>query len=143
MATVKITGLDELKKDLKNLSENKVRNILTSSLRAGATEIAKRAKENTPKDTGDLARSIGVDKRRTPKTFIKFSVSPRINKAITSKGVRRSVNQANYALNVEYGTRFQAPQPFMRNTFDQLGENVTNAITKKMANRIEKESNKV
>lgn len=140
---IKIDGLNELKKDLKNLSDKEVKNITTSALRAGASEISKRAKQNVPIDTGDLKKAIGVNKKNTrDKTFIKFIVSPRANQTITQKGKKRNINQSNYAVNVEYGTVFQTAQPFMRNTFDQLGQNVTNAITKKMAQRIEKASNK-
>lgn len=140
MATIKITGLKELKKDLKKLGEKKALNIMTSALRAGANEISKTAKKKVPIDSGDLKRSIGVTKRKTPKTMVRFTVSPRVNQRATVSGRKRTLNQANYALNVEYGTRFQIAQPFMRPTFDQLGQNVTNAITKKVAQRIEKEA---
>lgn len=141
MATVKITGLKELKKELKKLGEKKAKNIIVSALRAGASTIAKVAKANVPQDTGDLKKSIGVSKRKTSKTFVKFSVGPRVNFLTKNKGKVSSSNQGNYALNVEYGTQHQAAQPFMRNTFDQLGKNVTDAITKKIAMRITKEAN--
>ncbi len=139
MSTVKIEGLEALKKELKKLGEKKAKNIMVSGLRAGASTIRKGARANTPVDTGDLKKSIGITKRKTPKTFVRFSVGPEPNKLITVKGEKKTVNQGNYALNVEYGTQFQAAQPFMRNTFDQLGRNVTEAITKQIAKRIEKE----
>jgi HK97 gp10 family phage protein len=141
MATVKITGLKELKKELKKLGEKKAKNIMVSGLRAGAATISKVMKSNTPQDTGDLKRSIGVTKRKTSKTFVKFSVGARPNKLLTVKGQKKVVNAGNYALNVEYGTQFQPAQPFTRNTFDQIGKNVTDSITKKIAKRIEKETN--
>lgn len=141
MATVKITGLKELKKDLKKLGEKKALNIMRSGLRSGAATISKAMKANTPTDSGDLKRSIGVSKRKTPKTMIKFSVGPRPNLLVTVKGEKKRINAGNYGLNVEYGTQFQEAQPFARNTFDQLGVNVTNAITKQIAKKIEKEAN--
>jgi len=141
MDTVKIKGLNEIKKNLKNLSEKKSKQILTAGLRAGATEISKKAKQNAPSESGELKQSIGITKRRSKnKSFIKFTVSPE-TKTRTRKGEKVTVS-GRYAVNVEYGTQFQAAQPFMRNTFDELGENVTNSITKKMAQRIEKEGNK-
>ena len=140
MAT-KIEGLKELQKELKKLGEKKALNIMKSGLRAGAATIAKAMKANTPQDTGDLKKSIGVTKRKTSKTFVKFSVGARPNKLLTVKGQKKVVNAGNYAVNVEFGTQFQPAQPFTRNTFDQLGTNVTMAITKKIAKRIEKEAN--
>lgn len=140
MAQVKITGLKELKKELKKLGERKAINIMKAGLRAGATAISKVMKLNVPQNTGDLKRSIGVRKRKTPKTFVKFSVGPQPNKLITQKGAKKTVNQGNYAVNVEFGTQFQEAQPFARNTFDQLGRNVTDAIAKRIAQRIEKET---
>jgi HK97 gp10 family phage protein len=140
MAKIKINGLNELKKELKKLGEKKAKNIMVSGLRAGAVEISKTAKANAPDDTGVLRKSIGVTKRKTPKGFIKFSVSPRENVVFRAKGIKGVVD-GRYAINVEYGTQHQQAQPFMRNTFDQLGQNVTDAISRKIAKRIEKESN--
>ncbi len=139
MSTVKIEGLEALKKELKKLGEKKAKNIIVSALNSGAREIANKAKTNVPRDTGDLKKSIGVSKRRTPKTFVRFSVGPRPNLIVTEKKKKRTINKGNYALNVEYGTQFQQAQPFMRNTFDQLGRNVTEAITKQIAKRIAEE----
>ena len=62
MAKVKITGLKELKKELKKLGEKKAKNIMVSGLRAGAATIAKVMKANAPQDTGDFLKSIGVSK---------------------------------------------------------------------------------
>ena len=140
---VKITGLKQLKKDLKNLGEKKARNILVAGLRAGSADIAKQMKTYVPTDEGNLKRSIGVQRRRTPKTFIKFSVGPQVNKLVKVKGEQKTLNQADYAQNVEYGTQFQASQPYARNTFDQLGQSVADAISNKIAQRITKEANKV
>ena len=141
MATVAIKGLQELKKELKKLGEKKAKNIMVGGLRAGAAEIRRGVKGNTPVDSGDLKKSISITKRKTSKTFVKFSVGPESNKLITTKGEKRVVNQGNYALSVEYGNQFRPADPFMRNTFDQLGLSVTNAITKKIAARIQKGAN--
>jgi len=141
MSRIKITGLKELKKDLKKLSERTARNITVSALRAGATDISKQAKANVPQDEGDLRKAIGVIKRKSKKTIILFTVLPRsktLHKLQDVEGKKRH----NYGGYVEFGNSRQAAQPYMRPTFDQLGRSVTDAIVKQMTKRIEKEANK-
>jgi len=141
MAKIKISGLKELKKDLKKLSERTSRNITVSAIRAGATNISKLAKANVPQDEGDLRKAIGVVKRKTPKTIILFTVLPR-SKTLHRLQDAEGKAHHNYGGYVEFGNLHQTAQPYMRPTFDQLGRSVTDAIVKQMTKRIEKEANK-
>lgn len=141
MPKIKIEGLKDLKKNLKKMSERTARNITVSALRSGATVMSKQAKSLVPQEEGDLKKSIGVLKRKTPKHIIMFSVTPRsktIHKSQSAKGEKRY----NYASHIEFGSRNQQAQPYMRPTFDSSGQNVTNAIVNQMAKRIAKEANK-
>ncbi len=142
MATVKIEGLEALKKELKKLGEKKAKNIMVSGLRAGANDFKKTAKSLVPVDKGTLKKSLTVKKRKTNKNFIKFSMGWTQQK----KGAEGSIvggknvkHDAYYAHIVEYGSIHQAAQPFIRPTFDTKKSSVTDAITKQIAKRIEKE----
>lgn len=76
-----------------------------------ASEMQKKAMELTPVDTGFLKRSIGLTE--WPSGF-GISVSP----------------TAEYAPYVEYGTRYQSAQPFMRPAFQQQEKKFTGDLNK-------------
>lgn len=157
MAKIKIEGLSELKKELKNLSDREAKNITNSALRAGASTINKSVKSNVPTDSGNLKKFIKVKKRRSRnKNEIRFSISPQIKKIDfktiqggVSSGYRAKLDAlrrqkdagAWYFYFLEFGTKHQKAQPMFRPAFDSTNKSVTDDITRKMAQRIEKISN--
>ena len=122
-----------LLKALEQFPQNIQKNVLTGAVRAGATVISKAAKENVPKKTRTLEKSIGVIKRKTKdKSSVKFSVSPR----------RGGKNDGFYAHMVEFGTSKMAAQPFMRPAFDGQNDQSITAAKEYLAKRIDKEVEK-
>lgn len=105
------------------------KNVMTGATRAGANVVRDRARQNTPKRTGKLAKSIKTVKRKAPRGQVRFSVSP-------MKGGRNEGWRAHF---VEFGTVHQAAQPFMRRAFEQSNNESLEASKKYIAERIPKE----
>ncbi|WP_334104623.1 HK97-gp10 family putative phage morphogenesis protein [Muricomes intestini] len=95
MANIKITGIDALMKKLKhNATLNDVKLVVA----VNGAEMHQKAQRFAPVDTGNLKRSI------------------RINKENAGLAVRVS-STAEYALYQEYGTRYMAGTPHVRPAF--------------------------
>lgn len=129
---VKIDMGDLLKK-LRKLPERVQKKVLVGAVRAGAKPIIDEARRIVPKRTGNLAKSIGVNKRRSKGTIVHFSVSPR-------KGGKYDGYYGHF---VEFGTKKMAPRPFMRPAFENKGEESIDAVRAYMKKRIEKEIEKL
>lgn len=129
--SIKIQGLQELKNELKQFAPRVQKNILTSSIRAEASNVQKIAKKLAPKDTGNLKKSIKVKKRRTKnKNSIYFTVGLSFGKS--------SKNDGWYGRLVEFGTSKTKAQPFFRPAFDGLKTTGLQNIQKKMKQNIDK-----
>jgi len=86
--SIKLEGLDEVRKAIRKLPEKPARRVMRKALRAGSTVIIKRARQLTPVRTGRLKRSW---RRRFSKSF-----DPNITAEV--------LNAAPYAHLVEFGT---------------------------------------
>lgn len=118
---------------LKEFPQNIQKNVLDGAVRAGANVIVQAAKENVPKKTRNLEKSIGINKRRTKdKSFSWSTVSPR----------RGGRNDGFYGHMVEYGTSKSAANPFMRTAFDSHNQESIEAARAYIASRIDKEVEK-
>jgi HK97 gp10 family phage protein len=95
MADIKFNGIDDLRKQLKkNMNMDDVKKVI----KANGAELQQRAMRDAPVDTGALKRSIQLD--------------------IRDGGMSAHVNPTqHYAPYLEYGTRFMAPRPFLRQNF--------------------------
>ena len=130
MITSNTKGVEKLLKSLKQFPQNIQKNIINGAIRAGAKVIADEVKKNTPTDTGNLKKSIGIIKRRSKdKTKVRFSVTPR-------KGGK---NDGFYGHMIEFGTSKMAAQPFMRPAFESQDNQSIEAAKEYLAKRIDKE----
>jgi HK97 gp10 family phage protein len=92
MASIKIEGLDKLQAALKkNITLNDVKKIVKQN----GAELQTKAQREVPVDTGTLKRSIGLE---LPNGGMTAEIEP----------------TAEYAAYVEYGTRFQRAQPYLK-----------------------------
>ena len=93
----KIEGADKLIKKLKmNVRMDDAKRVV----RHNGAELQQKAQRNSPVDSGDLKRSIGLE--------------------IVDDGLAAEVEPTmNYASYVEYGTRKMAAQPYMRPAFNE------------------------
>jgi len=100
---MKITGLKELEKKLKKLSDAARTEAKQEALHAGSVLVQGQATLNTPVDTGNLRSSI--DYEVGTEDAIIFT-------------------PVEYAPHVEYGTSNMAAQPFLRNSLDSNKSNI-------------------
>lgn len=101
-----------LMKALKQLPKNIQKNVMVGATRAGATALVDEAKANVPVDTGDLKKSIGINRVKAPANSVIFAVSPRRGKGLGGW----------YAHFVEFGTSKQSAQPFMRPAYENSAD---------------------
>ena len=100
---MKITGLGELEKKLKRLSDAAKTDAKQEALHAGSVLVQGQATLNTPVDTGNLRSSID------------FEVGTDDAEIFTP---------VIYARHVEYGTSRMAAQPYLRPALDNSKGNI-------------------
>lgn len=89
---LEINGVKELQQALKELSDLEP---IKDVIKMNTAEVQNKAQRLVPVDTGNLKRSIVME--------------------VSSSGLEGRVStNMEYALPVEYGTRFQSSQPFMK-----------------------------
>ncbi len=114
---------------LKKLPLNIQKNVMVGATRAGANVIRDDARSRVRKKTGRLKKSIGLIKRKSKRTEVIFTVSPRI-------GGR---NDGFYGRFLEFGTSKLAPVPFMRPALDNQSDESLKASKEYMQKRLAKE----
>ena len=124
--------MKEVLKNLEKLPEKVQKRVVKGAVRAAAKPIVKEARRLVPVRTGNLKKSIGVNARRSDKTTVRVSISPR-------KGGRYDGFYGHF---VEFGTKNSAPHPFMRPAFEFAGGEAIKAFRAYMKKRIDKELGK-
>ncbi len=132
MVEVNVEMGDVLKK-LKRLPDRVQKRVVVGAVRASAKPIIKEARRLVPKRTGNLAKSIGVNQRRTKGSLLHFSISPR----------RGGKYDGWYGHFLEFGTSKMTARPFLRPAFENKGEESIKAAKAYMAKRIDKELKKL
>lgn len=139
--SVRIEGLDQLAKALKELPQRLARNGLRAAVYAGAKVIRDEAKLRAPISTasfdhtpGTLRRSIVMKHipERSSKTRQTFFVTVRHGKKYRKRG-----QDAWYWRLVEFGTVKMSARPFLRPAFDTKKLDAVAAIRTRLAERIE------
>ena len=129
MLDVGVHGLDDVLKKLDKLPERIQKNVVVGAIRAATRPLVKEARLRVPKDSGKLAKSIGVIKRKEKdKNLVRFSVTPRKNK-----------EHGYLAYFVEFGTSKQAAHPFMRPAAEAKVDETVKTAREYMAKRTDKE----
>ncbi len=113
MASVKVSGLDELQKALKsNVTMNDVKKVV----RHHGSELQKRMQDKADFTkgyaTGTTKRSIGLNITDSGFTATSGSIDPVLNP-------ETSIPATEYSPYVEYGTRFMEAQPFVKPAYDE------------------------
>ncbi len=160
---VKIDGLNELQKRLKQLGSPKlVKRIGNKALRAASNIVKKAAVDNAKRlddpDSGErIWKNITVRSRRTRNGDLKMSVGVRggakqyndskenVRKRLAGKSYKTLGDKNNpggdtwYFRFIEYGTSRQPATPFMRPALEQNIEAATNAFSQKFNDELNKE----
>jgi len=126
---VEVKGVDELIKKLQSLPEKIQKNVVTGSIRAAASMLVKEARLRAPKETGDLAKSIGIKKKRPKdRNIVFFTVAPRYKKKHGALGHL-----------LEFGTSKTPAHPFMRPALEAKATHAINVSKDYMKRRIDRE----
>ena len=133
MSVEETINTEALLKALCQFPKNIQNNVLAGAVRAGAKPLVDAARTNVPVDTGNLKKSIGINRKKTKdKSTVWFTVSPR-------KG---GVNDGFYGHMIEFGTSKMTAQPFMRPAFESQDNQSIEATKRYIAERIDKEIEK-
>jgi HK97 gp10 family phage protein len=111
-STVKVEGLRELEKALKELPRATAANVMKRVLVQAGTPVADHAESLAPVRTGKLQKAIGIGGKLTRR---QKATSPKQSKVEVYIGVGRSLPQGVFQ---EFGTVKNGPQPFMRPAWD-------------------------
>lgn len=137
--TVKVEGLSDLSRRLKNLSDEVTKKIARSATASAAGVIKKAAQAKVPVDTGNLRKNIIV--KRLPKGESSLTsehiVTVRQGKR-TKKQKDAGVRDAWYGSLVEFGTARAPAQPFMRPALDENGDKAVQAMKSTIERRLKK-----
>ena len=79
MASVTITGIEDVKATLLEMAPNEARNIMRATVMELAKGLAADAKQNAPRDEGDVADGIGYKRARSKRDVLKAEVVANTN----------------------------------------------------------------
>jgi HK97 gp10 family phage protein len=121
ISSVKVSGLQELRRALEKLPKELQRRSETTALREGMKPVLKSARANAgkAKDTGLLQKSIGLNVRKGSKgVTARVGGRKGFKKTVTRKGRVELADPVRYAHLVEYGTSNTSARPFIRPAVD-------------------------
>lgn len=140
--TVQIKGLRELGERMRSLSADMAGKVARQATAAGAGVTRKNIRARAPKDTGNLQAAIVMKRVRETNLTEEYIVAPRKGKrrdvTAAKKGEGKLGKDAYYAHMVEFGTVKMAAQPFIRPGFDESVQPATEAIAKRLKQRLDK-----
>lgn len=153
---VRIEGLEELARALRELPQRVARNGLRASVYAGAKVIRDEAKLKAPMATGSAAKGHpppGTLKRAIIMKQIAelsgprkqtFFVTVRQGKQYRNQGKRGNLSQdAWYWRFVEFGTVKMSAKPFLRPAFEGKKMEAVDAIKRRLAERVEQAAQEI
>jgi HK97 gp10 family phage protein len=139
---IEVFGLEEIKKVLSQLAPKHAANISKAFIHGLASETAKEAKKNAPKDTGRLRKAIKAKRRRG-------KPGQPVSDVIVESG-KDSRNDGFYWRFIEFGTGGKNPQaerPFLRPAKDMIQSNLPRIaeeqFTKKLSAAVKREQKKI
>lgn len=111
-SVVKVEGLKELERALRELPRATAKNVMKRVLIKAGTPVAEKAAAMAPVETGSLQKAVGIGSRLTRR---QKSASPKQSAVEVYIGVGRSLPQGHMQ---EFGTVKLPPQPFLRPAWD-------------------------
>lgn len=139
---VKISGLRELGQRMQALSADIAGKIARQATAAGAGVVRKQARQNAPRDTGNLQAAIVMKRVRDIALTEEYVVAVRKGKTKDVKAAKagegRLGKDAFYARFVEFGTVKLPARPFLRPALENNIGPATEAMAKRLKARIER-----
>jgi HK97 gp10 family phage protein len=146
MATVQVSGLRELGLQMRALGADMAGKVARQATAAGAGVVRKAARQNAPKDTGNLQAAIVMKRERQTRLTEEYVVAVRKGKTRDAKAAKRGEGRlgkdAYYARFAEFGTVKAPAQPFMRPALEDNVQAATDAIARRLKQRIDKVKSK-
>lgn len=146
MSTVKVSGLRELGQQMRALGADMAGKVARQATAAGAGVPRKAIKARAPKDTGNLQAAIVMKRVRDTQLSAEYVVAVRKGKTRDVKAAKRGEGRlgkdAFYARFPEFGTVKMPAQPFIRPGFEESVQPATEAIAKRLKQRIDKVKSK-
>lgn len=140
---VKVRGLKELERAMVALPDKLAKKHLTAAVRQGARLIGTEARAFAviSEDTGRLRKNIVWFKMRERSSLhsVSFGIRPRSSR----KKSRDDPKNAWYWAFVEFGTRFQPAQPFLRPAFEFNKRRAVGVIARVLRKGLQTEARKV
>lgn len=140
--SIKIEGLRELGEALRGLSSDMALKAARQATAAGASVVRKAARQNAPKDTGNLEKAIVMKRKRVTNYTEEYNVAVRVGKKSDIKKAKAGTGplgkSAYYASFLEFGTVKMSPRPFLGPSLEANINQATEAMKKRLAARIER-----
>jgi HK97 gp10 family phage protein len=142
--TVKVEGLQELERQLKQFGPKVERNGLRTSAYAGAKVFMNAVKETAPVREGTLRARVRAFKRRGQAHEARYSVGvssgPRVKRRPVNPRKRLVkypyVGPRAYSRYLEFGTSKMAARPFMRPAFNSNTSAAIEAVKRRLAKAV-------
>lgn len=146
--TIKLEGIgavDQALKDLEREFGDKMAQskVLVPAVREAMKPVLAAARQNAPKDTGDLARSLIVEARRPTKRDRRskyITQSDTVIAAVTTASGKKlkkmGIKSDARAIAQEFGTAKNPAQPYLRPALEANAQNTVNRLAEILARRI-------
>lgn len=146
--TIKLEGIgavDQALKDLEREFGDKMAQskVLVPAVREAMKPVLAAARQNAPKDTGDLARSLIVEARRPTKRDRRSkyitqtdTVIAAVTTASGKKLKKMGIKSDARAIAQEFGTAKNPAQPYLRPALEANAQNTVNRLADILARRI-------
>lgn len=140
--TVQIKGLRELGERMRSLSADMAGKVARQATAAGAGVARKNIRARAPKDTGNLQAAIVMKRVRDTNLTEEYIVAVRKGKKRDAQAAKRGEGRlgkdAFYARFKEFGTVKMPADPFIRPGFEESVQPATQAIAKRLKQRLDK-----
>lgn len=146
--TIKLEGIGAVDQALKALEQEfgdkmAQSKVLVPAVREAMKPVLSTAKQNSPKDTGDLARSLIIEARRptrrdrrskyiTQTDTVIAAVTTASGKKLKKMGIKSDAR----AIAQEFGTAHNPAQPYLRPALESNAQNTVNRLADILARRI-------
>ena len=145
-STVQVKGLRELGLQMRALGADMAGKVARQATAAGAGVARKAIKAGAPKDTGNLQAAIVMKRVKDTPLAAEYIVAIRKGKTRDAKAAKRGEGRlgkdAFYGGFQEFGTVKAPAQPFIRPGFEESVQPATEAIARRLKQRIDKVKSK-
>lgn len=127
---LKVTGMQELQDTLMNIAPREARNLMRATVQQVASNIAKDAKKNAPRDKGILQKAIKAKRKKSPPN------SP-ASQVLVGTGKKERYD-AYYWKFKEYGTVNMKATPFIGPAKQRAQQNMKQMLVTEFGKKLEK-----